>query len=86
SYNPNDIAIVDHSTLDDKKVNLKILQKGHEYAKIIMNLLEKIEVEKILRRYNPDYWLTLIKLEKEKEKRQFRSILKEIKTKIENIA
>ena len=26
SYNPNDIAIVDHSTLDDKKVNLKILQ------------------------------------------------------------
>jgi hypothetical protein len=86
SYNPNDIAIVDHSTLDDKKVNLKILQKGHEYAKIIMNLLENAEVEKILRRYNPDYWLTLIKLEKEKEKKKFRSILKEIRTKVENIA
>lgn len=65
-YNPEKLLINTTETENLKPINTKLLIKGHQYAKLINTVLKNIGLEKEINpRYNSDYWIKLIKLEKD---------------------
>lgn len=78
-YSPHEAILpIDEDELTRKTINAKILKKGHEYAKIIIQRLQEKSII-LSQKYNPDYWLSIISRKNKGESSDFLKFIKKVK-------